>query len=184
MLILYNLPSIEFSECFAWTCGEICLSESFLLAIVTALQTKSIFQIRNCTTGLIFEQGKPPAFMQDTRGKFLGQENHLLSCKIRESINNSYSAIRKWTVIRATTFPQFIEQFCSLIKMRLRITANFTSLMKESGWVPKALLIFQQIVGVEEYFLLCCPNRRISTLPSFIGFFRKVIQETGSKCGL
>ena len=25
--------------------------------------------------------------------------------------------------------------------------------MKESGWVPKALLNFQQIVSVEEYFL-------------------------------
>ena len=56
--------------------------------------------------------------------------------------------------------------------------------MKESGWFPKALLNFQQIVGVEEYFLLCCPNRRISTLLSFIGFFCEVIQETGSKCGL
>ena len=117
--------------------------------------------------GQIFGPGKPPAFTQDTR------------------IHKQFIlGDQKWTVIRATTFPQFIEQFCSLIKMRLRITAKFTSLMKESGWVPKALLNFQQIVGVEEYFLLCCPNRRISILLSFIGFFCEVIQETGSKCGL
>ena len=44
------------------------------------------------------------------------------------------------------------EQFCSPIKTRLRITANVTS-DERSGWVPKALLKFQQIVGVEEYFL-------------------------------
>ena len=29
-----------------------------------------------------------------------------------------------WTMIRATTFPQFMEQFCSLIKTRLRMAAN------------------------------------------------------------
>ena len=29
-----------------------------------------------------------------------------------------------WTVIRATTFPQFMGNFCSLIKTRLRIAAN------------------------------------------------------------
>ena len=162
MLVLYSLPSTEFSERFAWTVGEICLFESFLLGMVAALQTKSIFRTRNCTTGLIFEPGKPPAFTQDTRiykQFILGDQ--------------------KWTVIRATTFPQFIEQFCSLIKMRLRITANFTSLMKESGWVPKALLIFQQIVGVEEYFLLCCPSRRISTLSSFIGFLVRLVRKPG-----
>ena len=34
---------------------------------------------------------------------------------------------RKWTVIRATTFPQFMEQFCSPIKTKLRIAANVTT---------------------------------------------------------
>ena len=29
-----------------------------------------------------------------------------------------------WTVIRATTFPQFMGNFCSLIKTKLRIAAN------------------------------------------------------------
>ena len=108
MLVLYSLPSTEFSERFAWTVGEICLFESFLLGIVAALQTKSIFRTRNCTTGLIFEPGKPPAFTRDTR------------------IHKQFIlGDRKWTVIRATTFPQFIEQFCCLIKTRLRITVNF-----------------------------------------------------------
>ena len=93
--------------------------------------------------GQIFGPGKPPPFTQDTR------------------IHKQFIlGDRKWTAIRATTFPQFIEQFCSLIKMRLRITANFTSLMKESGWVPKALLNFQQIVGVEEYFFIMLSQQK------------------------
>ena len=58
------------------------------------------------------------------------------------------SSVVTFAVIRATALPQFMEQFCSLMKTRLRITANVIS-----GWVPKALLNFQQIVGVEEYFL-------------------------------
>ena len=34
------------------------------------------------------------------------------------------SPVVTFAVIRATTFPQFMEQFCSRIKTRLRITAN------------------------------------------------------------
>lgn len=34
------------------------------------------------------------------------------------------SPVVTFAVIRATTFSQFMEQFCSLIKTRLRITAN------------------------------------------------------------
>ena len=49
------------------------------------------------------------------------------------------SPVVTFAVIRATTFSQFMEQFCSLIKTRLRITANDIS-----WWVPKALLNFQQ----------------------------------------
>ena len=47
---------------------------------------------------------------------------------------------------------------CSLIKTRLRITKT-SSRMKGSVWIPKALLNFQQIVAVEENFLIiyfCC----------------------------
>ena len=54
-------------------------------------------------------------------------------------------------MIRATTFPQFNEQFCSLIKTRLQITAIVITDKRGSGWVPKALLNFQQIFGVEVF---------------------------------
>ena len=48
------------------------------------------------------------------------------------------SSVVTFAVIRATALPQFMEQlFCSLMKTRLRITANVIS-----GWVPKALLNF------------------------------------------
>ena len=33
-------------------------------------------------------------------------------------------SVLTFAVIKATTFPQFMEQFCSLIKTRLRITAS------------------------------------------------------------
>ena len=54
-----------------------------------------------------------------------------------------------------------MEQFCSLIKTRLRITANDIS-----WWVPKALLNFQQnnCWCWRIFVITCHPNRRISTL--------------------
>ena len=52
-------------------------------------------------------------------------------------------------MIRATTFPQFMEQFCSLIKTRLGITANVT----DDG--IRVLRNFQKIVDVDVvYFVL------------------------------
>ena len=54
-----------------------------------------------------------------------------------------------------------MEQFCSLIKTRLRITANDIS-----WWVPKALLNSQQnnCWCWRIFVITCHPNRRISTL--------------------
>ena len=46
--------------------------------------------------------------------KIIGQENHLLSCKVHKAINIHTQQL-EMTVIRATTFPHFMEQFCSLI---------------------------------------------------------------------
>ena len=71
------------------------------------------------------------------------------------------SPVVTFAVIRATTFSQFMEQFCSLIKTRLRITANDIS-----WWVPKALLNFQQnnCWCWRIFVITCHPNRRISTL--------------------
>ena len=82
--------------------------------------------------------------------EIIDQENHLLLRKIREAIN-IHNRQPEWTVIRAPTFRQFMEQFCSPIETRLQITVP--PLMKGPGWVPKVLLNFQQIVGVKEYFL-------------------------------
>ena len=50
---------------------------------------------------------------------------------------------------------------CSLIKTRLRITANVIT-DQGTGWVPKALLNFHQIVGVEEYFFRNVPTAESS----------------------
>ena len=58
-----------------------------------------------------------------TSVKNIGQENHLLSRSIYKVMN-----IHTWRLgmncDQGHHFPQFMEQFCSLIKMRLRITAN------------------------------------------------------------
>ena len=45
----------------------------------------------------------------------------------------TFAVICKWTMIRATTFPQFMEQFCSLIKTRLWMTANVIT--DEGIWI-------------------------------------------------
>ena len=45
------------------------------------------------------------------------------------------------------------KQQTLFFKTRLRITA-YAITDGGSGWIPKALLNFQQIVGVEEYFFL------------------------------
>ena len=98
--------------------------------------------------------GKPPAFTQDTR--------------IRKQyiLDN-----RKWTVIRATTFPQFMEQFCSLIKTRLQITANLISDegIRMDSESPAKLSTNCWCWRV--FFIICRPNRRNSTLSSFLDFF-------------
>ena len=77
------------------------------------------------------------------------------------------SSDQKLTVIRATTFPSLMEQFCSLIKIRLQLTAKAIT---DEGIprVPKALLNFQWTVGVDKIFfsIIKCPNSRISTLSS------------------
>ena len=65
--------------------------------------------------------------------------------------------------------------------MRLRITANFTSLMKESGWVPKALLNFEQIVGVEEYFIFyyVVPTEESPLCHLLLAFFVRLFRKPG-----
>ena len=57
--------------------------------------------------------------------KLIGQENHLLSHKIREPIN-IHSRRPKMNCDQGYNLPpcHFMEQFCSLIKTRLRLKAN------------------------------------------------------------
>ena len=82
----------------------------------------------------IIGQQKPPASTQDTR-----VHKHLYSATGNEP----------WSGLQP--FPQFMEKICSLIETRLWITANVIT--DEGIRLPKALLNFQQLLGVEEYFL-------------------------------
>ena len=81
------------------------------------------------------------------------------------------SSDQKLTAIRATTFPSLMEQFCSLIKIRLQLTAKAIT---DEGIprVPKVLLNFQWTVGVDKIFfsIIKCPNSRITLSSSMFSY--------------
>ena len=81
------------------------------------------------------------------------------------------SSNQKLTVIRATTFPSLMEQFCSLFKIRLQLTAKAIT---DEGIprVPKALLNFQWTVGVDKiiFSVIKCPNSRITLSSSMFSY--------------
>ena len=66
-----------------------------------------------------------------------------LSCKILKPIN-VLTQQGQWTVIRATTFPRFMEKLCNFIRTRLWITANVTDveepLLKNPFWQTQTKL--------------------------------------------
>ena len=111
---------------------------SSLLCLNTLrMQATPIHRLDQCND---YWLGKPPAFRQDTQ---VHKHSYLAAG------NEPWSGL-------------FMEQFCSLIKTRLWTASSewgceqqqmSVLLMTGSGWVLKALLNFQQLVGIEEHFL-------------------------------
>ena len=83
--------------------------------------------------------------------KIIGQENHLLSHKIHESISiHAYSVAGNelaWSGL-------FKEQFCSLIKMRLWITATVITDEEIQMGSESSAKLSTIIVGVKVYFFV------------------------------
>ena len=57
-------------------------------------------------------------------------------------------------------WPTMLRPFARGFRFRLK---DFLLISTFRFWIPKALLNFQQIVGVEDCFPVICPNNRIST---------------------